>query len=111
MQQLFLKRKPININVLTLKILAVSNLTISLESKYIPLDPTATNNDFALFACGKMFLYISYTVPTFNSCTKSVRRPSKIHDRTTTFHWHGCMDGITIDRSFDSHATSVIDVR
>ena len=54
------------------------------------------------------------TVPTFNSCTKCVGSPGMIHDRTPDCYHelpkHGCMDDLTIERSFVMEATWVIDV-
>ena len=33
-----------------------------------------------------IYLYMFYTVPTFNSCTKCVSSPGRIHDRTPDCH-------------------------
>ena len=55
----------------------------------------------------------SFTVPTFNSCTKCMGSPGIINDRTSDCHQspgHGCIDDLTTERSFDSQATWVIDM-
>ena len=47
------------------------------------------------------------TVPTVDSCTKSVDIPDIKHDRTRDCHpisW-SCMDDLTTKRSFDTQAT------
>ena len=50
-----------------------------------------------------------HTLPTFDSCTKCLSGPGKIHNHTVP--GHGCVyDHYTTERSFDSQATWVIDV-
>ena len=46
---------------------------------------------------------------TFNSCTKCVGS-SAVRLIATQFSGHGCMDDLTIERSFDKQTTWVIDV-
>ena len=52
-------------------------------------------------------------MPTFNSCTKCVGSPGKIHDHMPDCHpvsWAWIYEWPTTERNFDSQATWVIDV-
>ena len=55
----------------------------------------------------------SGTEPTFNSCTKCVGSPAKIHGCTPDAIWfpgYGYMDDLTTERRFNSQAMRVIDM-
>ena len=58
-------------------------------------------------------LSLTATVPSLYCCIKSVRCPGiqhYPHARLPPFPGHGCMDDLTVERSFDLQATRVIDV-
>ena len=50
-----------------------------------------------------------HSIPALNARAAHVKyRTARLI--ATKFHWHGCMDDLTTDRSCDSQATWVIDV-